>query len=337
MNTLEFDENDIEVLFHREIHLNDLDEILKNFHSLGIIQFVRGGEDGFVEQFSLTYNKELASNYLIDLIKEYSNDLENEVNSKTEQLRSIYSFSPENIINEINNSKLKLNEILTSVSTSDYLKALEPKINEINTYLTKTESIIRNYENIYLSIIKPIKQESKQGIRSTTIWAIISIILTSIVSLYLSNSSYKLEHISANPTVRGIVDLSDIQNKVDYLFYERTGLNKDFISSINDTIIISQFERANLFISGKNTIEIEPYYLSEIKISDKYISTFGTRIYLDGRLINDRLISELFKVTPSLTFNEIEGNCLQLKVFNKNSKYTPISDKIDGLKIVKLK
>ncbi len=349
---IEFNENQIEELFENKITYQDIDSTLELFGELELVKYFRGGEDGFAEHFSITINRNISLKYLQEIyLKQYS-EFQKDIDSQAERITNIYGFSPEKIVTEIKDSKAKLSEIEISMKDSEFLKGLKPKIDEISDYLDKTEKVISNYENIYLNIIKPIKQEGKQGIFWTAFWAIISIIITAILSFYLSTPSINLENKSNNNlmTENG-VSISALENKVDFLTRELLGLNENFESKQN-TLLISQFSNSPLLISKNDTINIEPYDFKDLEDKDTYYACVALRFYVNNRLISTELLRKLFIVKSKIAHSQDSENRINVKegdtlifrdkkffvnkIYIKETKSRQVGDKSNEISIIKI-
>ena len=349
---IEFSENQIEELFEKKITSRDIDSTLQLFGELELLKYYSGGEDGFAEHFSITINRSKSLKYIQEIYLEQYSEFQNIINSQSEKITNIYGFSPEKIVTEIKDSKAKLFEIESSMKDSELLKGLKPKIDEISDYLNKTEKVISNYENIYLNIIKPIKQEGKQGIIWTAFWAIISIIITAVLSFYLSSpSTTSQDKLTNNLKVDNVVGTSSLENKVDFLTRELLGLNESFKPNQN-TLSIKQFSNTLFLLSKSDTIQIEAYGFIDIEDKNTYYASVDLRFYLNERLISTELLRKLFVVKSRIThkrdsencINVIEGDILEFKdnkfiiykIFTKETKSRQIGDKSNEIRIIKI-
>ena len=349
---IEFNENQIEELFERKITSQDIDNTLQLFGELELMKYSRGGEDGFAEHFSITINRSKSLKYIQEIYYKQFSEFQNIINSQSEKITNIYGFSPEKIVTEIKDSKAKLFEIENSMKDSELLKGLKPKIDEISDYLNKTEKVISNYENIYLNIIKPIKQEGKQGIFWTAFWAIISIIATAILSIYLSlPSTIPQDKLTDFSKTENVVGTFSLENKVDFLTRELLRLNESFEPNQN-TISINQYSNSLFLLSKNDTIHIEPYSFNDIEYKNTYYASVDLRFYLNQRLISTELLRKLFVVKSKITHNRNSENCINViegdrlqfedknfiidKIFTKETKSRQIGDKSNEIRIIKI-
>ncbi len=363
---LDFSENDIESIFESKISYNDINQTLYFFEEQNVLSITRGGEDGFAEEFHIKIRKEECFNFLQEYYNQYHTDLLDRINKQTTELKDIYGFLPENIVQEINDSKSSLNDIVNSIKGSEFLKPLEPKIKEINEYLDKTEKVIKNYENIYINIIKPIKSEGKQGIRATTIWAILSIVITTIISIYLSYKTFNQQpilnelnsnlnktsnrEIKENPNESNQIE--EIENKVNFLIREHTGLNSNFkISESN--FELKYFDLKVLFISKSDTVIVESYSFNDYKTDNSCYSNAGLKFYINKRMITTNMLKETFQLKTTVErdayYNNqikvIEGDTLVFnnmqvvidRILSTDSECNPIGDKYNAVIIRNIK
>ena len=306
--------------------------------------------------------KERCLEYALSITSEHTEFLRKqsaELEKQKEELELIYGFLPEKIVNEINESKAKLNEILSSIEASEYLLPLKPKIEEISQYLSKTEKVIKNYENIYLNIIKPIKNEGKQGIKATATWAILSIIVTAILSFYFSYKTFDKGAITDTQAksvnyLRSSGDLSPLEQKVDFLTKEVMGLNEPF-QGIPNSLTFNQFEEEILFLSQKDTITMKPWAFFDYTEHGTCYSSVDILLYLNKRPITTQMIKSIFlkksKVNPGSYTNMhnamsvvekdtliFENHSILIeKIFSHDSQCSPFGDKINAIRVIKLR
>lgn len=352
-----FNENQIEKVFDSQIVYRELVQNLILFGEAKIISYIYGGEDDCDEFFEITIVRENYLKYIQDIYSKLYSEFKLIYTSQAEKLKDIYNFSPENVVAEINESKQKLNEIIISIGSSEYLKPLQPKIDEISKYLEKTENVIKNYENIYLNIIKPIKKESKQGIIATAIWAILGIIITAILSFYFSYKSITApltnngKQVTSDSIIHSNLEMSSLERKVDFLTREYLGMNDKFQVKFNE-VTIKGYDKCIVYTSAKDTISLDLYSFNDYENKNICYSNVDLRFYLNRRLISSQMLNKIFKLKSSLIrenssynyLSVIEGDTIVFngeaivikKIFSKNSKCVPIGDEYNGITIIKL-
>jgi hypothetical protein len=155
--------------------LYDLDEA-------GIIEYTEVGEDGFEPIIFASIN-ERTHIYLSELI-EFT---EKESLSIENRITEILTFNPKSLTQQIKDTGLKIDEVNSYISGTDLLKPLEIPLKEIHKHFESIRKVSEEYENIYKNIIKPVQEESRAGVKATVNWAIISIIISTAISLVISN------------------------------------------------------------------------------------------------------------------------------------------------------
>jgi hypothetical protein len=135
-------------------------------------------------------NSSIALKESIELYeKEYEDlkiDLNNKIREITSDLESILEYSPTKIQIEISKTRNSIQTILKEVNSDQLLDPLKVKLNLLSKYIDEVDSINKTYLMVYKNLIKPIKDEGVNSIRITVKWAIISILITSLVSIIIT-------------------------------------------------------------------------------------------------------------------------------------------------------
>jgi len=142
---------------------------------------------------SIHYYNEVISKGLNNEIKacknEYENlktDLGNEISKLTKDFEELLDYSPIKIQEQITKTRNSILHIIKKVESDELLIPLKEKISTLSNYLDEIDSINKIYLNLYKNLIKPIKEEGIKGIKVTVTWAIISIIITALISILIT-------------------------------------------------------------------------------------------------------------------------------------------------------
>lgn len=109
------------------------------------------------------------------------------------RIQEILTFDPNRFSKQIIATQTTIDELKKKISSNDILKSLSKPLTEIEKHFQDLRQVSDNYEQIYKNIILPVKEEGRSGVRQTVKWAIISIvvstILSGLISLYFSSAS----------------------------------------------------------------------------------------------------------------------------------------------------
>lgn len=163
---------------------NRTESLLFNLNESGVLIYEEIGEDGFnpiifssVSQHTLEY---LAS--LIDSVNEEFDALE-------KRISEILNFNPKKLTQTIYETQSKLEEAHILVSSNEILQPFIGPLEEITHHFKSVKAISSNYDEIYKNIIRPMQEEGRSGIKATVKWAVISIVISTCISLVISNWS----------------------------------------------------------------------------------------------------------------------------------------------------
>ena len=161
---------------------NTLERLLYDLNKANIINFEMIGEDGF-RPIILTGINENTHAYLLGLISE----LETERISLESRITEILTFNPNLLSKNVNETKIKLDEVDNLIKNNKLLAPMEQPISDIRRHFESVSVVASSYEDIYKNIIRPVQEEGRSGVRETVKWAIISIVVSTIISLVLNN------------------------------------------------------------------------------------------------------------------------------------------------------
>lgn len=174
-----------------EINYNQVDFMMKELGDKGIIEWMAlGDEDVYYPDFVFTFNTHTFKFIREILIKKIQDDrlsLINRIKELENELNSVYGFSPRLINKKINKTKENVDELLANIKKNELLKSLETPVRDFSDYTDKIKEINDSYQNIYGLIIKPLQEEGEKGVKATVFWAIISIVVATLLSIIISN------------------------------------------------------------------------------------------------------------------------------------------------------
>jgi len=98
------------------------------------------------------------------------------------RVNHIVGFDLRKLRAEVDDVERKLAEISDTVNSSPELTPLTSTLSKLTDHFCLIAKMVKNYEDIYAGIIRPIQVEGESGIRATKKWAIMSIILSAIIS-----------------------------------------------------------------------------------------------------------------------------------------------------------
>lgn len=103
------------------------------------------------------------------------------------RIDEILTFNPHTLSKEIQETQNKIQEIRHQIENNDLLRGLENPLNHVGYYFNSVSKISNNYDDIYKNIVKPIQTEGREGIKATVKWAIISIVISTLLSFIIGN------------------------------------------------------------------------------------------------------------------------------------------------------
>ena len=162
----------------------NFNELVQKLHGFAYA----GTSHGVPVYVSINDSKKLADN-LISQIENKDNIIHNltgQISELHKELDYILSFSPTQIESEVSKLSQDICSIKKTISNNDLLKSLLPTLTELENYSKDIAKINKSYREIYLNILQPIKDDSKKSIKTTVRWAIIGIVITTVVSLLIT-------------------------------------------------------------------------------------------------------------------------------------------------------
>ncbi|WP_426054704.1 hypothetical protein [Janthinobacterium sp. PSPC2-1] len=147
-----------------------------------IVDYDEIGEDGFAPIIMVGCT-ERTHEHLATLLQEIDEDMED----LRRRLAEILTFDPERLKNEISGAEAQIKSARRLAEESPLLKPLLPQISSIEKHFHGVAAVADKYEDVYKNIIRPVQLEGQSGVKATVQWAIISIFVSTLISVFLGN------------------------------------------------------------------------------------------------------------------------------------------------------
>ncbi|WP_370244411.1 hypothetical protein [Alteromonas abrolhosensis] len=161
---------------------NWIDSLLYKLNEADVLYYEDIGEDGFKPTIIAGVSSH-THEYLAGLIESVKQEHE----ALNARITEILTFSPDLLSKTISETQSKLNDVSTHIQGNELLKPMEKPLNEIRHHFKSVNRVASNYEDIYKNIIRPVQEEGRSGVKATVRWAVISIVLSTCISLVISN------------------------------------------------------------------------------------------------------------------------------------------------------
>lgn len=161
---------------------NWIDSYFYNLNEIGVIGYEEIGEDGFAPIIMCSVS-EATYYYLDGLVSE----VEEECRSLNQRIADILSFNPSTLSKNISETQSKLDEVRQHIESNELLKPMAKPLQEIRHHFESISAVSANYEEVYKNIVRPVQQAGESGIKTTVKWAIISILVSTLISQVISN------------------------------------------------------------------------------------------------------------------------------------------------------
>lgn len=167
-----------------EIH----EDYLLVLDSKGILNYEEIGEDGFKPIITCSIKAETE-----EFLKKLINKIENEnsadrkeIESLNKRISEILTFDPKRLYDEINSTEAIILKTKEQLKSNPILQPLTLQLDQIEIHFKSLSKVAHNYEEVYKNIILPVREEGKSGVRQTVKWAILSIIISTLLSVIIS-------------------------------------------------------------------------------------------------------------------------------------------------------
>ncbi|MFV5439474.1 hypothetical protein VXP84_07355 [Acinetobacter oleivorans] len=168
---------------------NLLEKRMYELNNEGIINYEEIGEEGFAPIIIATIKKETHF-FLTELIEK----AEIEVIETETVLKDLLTFDPDVLTQNIEKAQNNLTSAKKEAENNELLKPILKPIEQIEKHFKSVAAVSQIYDDVYKNIIRPIQKEGEAGVKQTVKWAIISIIVSTILSIIIGNwkSLYEL-------------------------------------------------------------------------------------------------------------------------------------------------
>lgn len=163
---------------------NTLDYLLYKLNEDGVISYMEIGEDGF-KPFIMASINAMTKSYTIELLSKIEltqASLNTKINSLNERVNDLFLFDHGDLLRSIDSTNLQISEIERLIEGNEVMGALAKPLSHIKNNFASLAVVTNNYDEVYKNIIKPIQNEGRSGIRATVRWAVISIIISGVLS-----------------------------------------------------------------------------------------------------------------------------------------------------------
>lgn len=161
---------------------NILEEHLYELTQQGSIHYEEIGEDGF-KPIVLAGTTAKTAEHLTVLLRETEDDL----GSLDGRIKDILTFNPDRLRSEIADAEAQLVDAKEKVKANEMLRPLVHQIETIEKHFHGVAAVAERYEEVYKNIIRPVQLEGQSGVRATVLWAIYSIVASTLISLVIGN------------------------------------------------------------------------------------------------------------------------------------------------------
>lgn len=164
---------------------NALEYLLYKLDQAGVVDYSDIGEDGF-KPIIICVVDNGTHRYIAALAEK----IEMEYVALDQRITDILTFNPSALTNRISDTKRQIDEVYKHVASNELLKPLSGPLREIQSHFDSIRVVSEGYEHIYKNIIRPVQEEGRSGVKATVKWAILSILISTAISLVISNWSF---------------------------------------------------------------------------------------------------------------------------------------------------
>ncbi|MFT6843463.1 MAG: hypothetical protein ACJASR_002244 [Psychroserpens sp.] len=164
------------------------EDYLHELNNKGILDYEEIGEEGFKPIIMCSLKPE-TTGYLKNLITNI--ETESSIDKKeivllNKRITEILTFDPKRLSDKLNETKITIANTKEQLKSNPLLQPLALQLEQIEIHFKSLSKVANNYEEVYKNIILPVKEEGSSGVRQTVKWAIISIIISTLLSVIIS-------------------------------------------------------------------------------------------------------------------------------------------------------
>ncbi|EPX9619307.1 hypothetical protein ACW6G1_004905 [Pseudomonas aeruginosa] len=183
---VDFDNPDVTVTLGSLVgNWNALEYLLYKLDQAGVVDYSDIGEDGFKPIIICAVDDD-THRYVAALAEK----IETEHVALDQRITDILTFNPRALTNRIYDTKRQIDEVNKHVASNELLKPLSGPLREIQNHFDSIRVVSEGYEHIYKNIIRPVQEEGKSGVKATVKWAILGVLISTGISLIISNWSF---------------------------------------------------------------------------------------------------------------------------------------------------
>lgn len=150
---------------------------LFELNEIGAIYFEMIGEDGFAPIIIAGITSK-THDQLLNCLAQLGSDR----NLLDQRITLLLSHDPQKLKSYIENSKNHISEAMEKINKNELLGPLMKPLKNIEAHFDSISRVAEVYDDVYRNIVGPIQQEGRSGVKATVRWAIISIILSALLT-----------------------------------------------------------------------------------------------------------------------------------------------------------
>lgn len=154
-------------------------EFLYYLSEEGAISYCEIGDDGFAPIVVCSIDSR-TFDHLIGFLAQIDSD----VSLFDDRIRSLLSHDPKKLKEGIVQSELHIKQARVQLDANPILAPLKQPLDEIERHFESIRRVAENYDDVYRNILRPVQEEGRSGIKATVRWAVISIVISFLLTNY---------------------------------------------------------------------------------------------------------------------------------------------------------